>query len=269
MRLIITNGKLDLSQEYKNSAPYQQWCELMWNKAQQTLFGMEPGEPELPGDDELTVFVADANPPMFKLGQHDVVRVSTGVIADDLFVARAHDTDRNETVLIATTSERTIDIANGAFVVLSLNEWKQMPEWLELVRIFRNPIEAEAATRNGTVIIPWSGFDGWQGVLVHGAQIDDDVALDPSRMSELSLEAMIGVPDGISIEHHITNATWSDIAADENDNPFKVIDVHVSRIVVTKDGGVYVLVELNDGEHGRKIVGRHFSHSEAKERLSL
>lgn len=277
MHFVIANGKLSLTEDYRKTDTYNASLKLPLNVKANTLFGVVTTGPELPEDDELTVFVADVSGPMLRVGKHDLVRLEQEgtTIYDNLFLAWARNVDRNEDVIVAmcggTFLGANVTGANiSNFTELSLDAWAQLPEGKELVRVFRNPIEAEAATRNGIAVIPWSGRDGWQGVLVHGAQIEyNDTVLDLTSLPDkLNLTEMIGVPDGIPLERLDEHMSWDDIN-NFNDKTFEEVDARLSRVLVTKDGGIYVLVDIDDGYRGRKIVGRHFSHSEAKERLSL
>lgn len=140
-----------------------------------------------------------------------------------------------------------------------------MPESKELLRLFRDPAEANAAAPKGRVVVPHSTIDGWTGVIIHDAVnrfvtrydvVDIDFTFKPE------VRELITPPKGIHVNMSSARKETGDIYKVGLD-PFEDDIVRVVELVINDKGGIHVVVEIDDGVCGKKILGKLYPHDEA------
>lgn len=225
----------------------------------------------VPHDGEEIVVVADSHEPFHFVRFGSMV--STALCDNErceILLFRACNEDNGlETVIVAVSAYDTL--VQDGWRIVSGEKWEQVGRERCLVRRFPNLAAAQAAmTTPGEFIVPTEEIDGWKGLIVHGGDV---VANSNINSDHEQIANMLGVPDGWDIEKIHDDQPWSARSVFEHDSPFRKAFLSdrctFVRARVTSDGGVFLVLDVYDGENGRKFFGRQFSHEEARESLSL
>lgn len=269
MYFVIAQGRLSLSPDYLNSDAYKAWKDDI--ASQDQLFGLPRNNGRPPDVNEIAILIPDLGTDLFALEREKVTVIPADDLADTISVFCARDEDNgNRSVIVATTQLEEIEGGDVEFTVLPVGVWMRLAETEgACIGAFGSPSEAQHHITNGCIALKCNEQHGWQGIAVHGKQVDgegwdvmqDFLATAPQHAS------LVPIPDGI-VARQYESLYWDDIATPGN-RTFGEDGADVIKLVFMKSGGVYVLVEAKDGEHGRKLLGRLFSHDQAKENLTL
>lgn len=272
----IKDGELSLTEAHLASDAFKAWAELPLPEAHKQPFGVALSEPRAADDGELTVCVSNHNPQMIAVSR-DAIVARQDQLVDRLHLFWARDEDAGEDVIVAMTNiiasmdAGLVHLDDGDFAVIRPDSWHQMPENKELLRLFSSPAAAKLEVPNGRVVVPHSTIEGWSGLIVHDPftsfEQSSGITMLSHCLTKEQLKQLEG-PKGVRFKDIVAGKFTNEIYGTHLD-PFENDVVVVRELVLTKDGGVYVLVELDDGVGGKKIIGKLYPHDEAVIHLDL
>ncbi len=232
------------------------------------------GETRVPDDDKLTIVVIGHNELFHNVPTGNVLHAEDHEGSVYFFLAINEDDDGREVLVVWDDAGKDDDAPR--WVILSTEEWVQTRGTGRVIRIFLTKKEAEAALGDDDIVmLPITGPEGYRGVLAHCRAINPDDEFFYSNHEQFfrnctdeRLIQLLGIPDGIEFN---TSLDRVELTLDEvfSAHPFINLTTYVRRIIVTSDGGIFLVVSIIEGAYTRRIVGRQFTHMEARELLKL
>lgn len=223
-----------------------------------------------PGPGDIAVVVADARQPLRRVPRDAVTVTSVSEPNQDVYLFWAvNEDDGNKEVIVAFNSY------DDLWCIIGFDEWVQLPMNKELIRAFRNIEEARACIHDdGMVFVPIVMGGGWQGVAVHGHGNPWDTA-GIRNIEDRRLVEMVPIPSGWKVYNIIdwdVPPTIQGVLTESEANKIPEIlkDAELVCVIGTADGGAAIIARFREGEiGGTVIVGRTFTHEEAKLLLNL
>lgn len=188
-----------------------------------------------------------------------------------LFWAEDEDNGGQEVLVAWDTKmmglpEQTEDEDKRWFIVVE-GRWTQAPFGKEFVQLFKNKGDAlRYLDDHEVVVVPTDTVPGWKAVIVDGRY--------EYCFSEINehpeLVRILEFPDGLEIDNLLEtrDVKLGEVLIDAPDAK-GIADYCVERIVVTSNGEVFIIASTENGDAGKKIIGRRFTHEEAKKVLRL
>lgn len=235
---------------------------------------VDAGEPVF-GD--VAVVVADARRPLRRVPKNALTVTTVNETDNDVYLFWAvNEDDDNKEVIVAFDNWDVANNYDDLWRVIGFNEWVQLPMNKELIRAFQSVEEARACIHgDGLVFIPVEMREGWQGVRIHGhdSPWNNDAIHDAE---DRRLVEMVPIPSGWSVHKTfdgddipLLHQVLSESEADHR-LPMELKNAQFVRVVITADGGAAVIVRFRESEYGGTvIVGKTFTHEEAKTMLAL
>lgn len=263
MLFVIRNGKL-----VPTNPNFEDFYDV-----RNALGFVDAGEP-MPGD--IAVVVADGRQPLRRVPRDAVTITSVSEPNQDVYLFWAvNEDDGNEEVIVAFDNFDIANNDNDLWRIIGFDEWVQLPLNKELIRAFRNVEEARVCIHDdGLVFVPIVMGGGWQGVAVHGHDNPWDTA-GIRNIEDRRLIEMVPIPSGWKVYNIIdwdVPPTIQGVLTETEAGKIPEIlkDAELVCVIGTADGGAAIITRFREGEiGGTVIVGRTFTHEEAKLLLNL
>ncbi len=237
-----------------------------------------------PSEEGIVVLVSGGQPPIRSVPK-EVIVVANIIDASDatqevyLFWAVDED-DEDKEVIVVYNAHLARPPRKGYrehqyWWKVGFDEWLRDIEDCDYlwVRAFRSAVDASAYVLDeGFVFIP-TEIEGWRGAAIHGENVRERSEELISGRDPRIVKAM-GMPDGFDLK-----APFEAAVREENPGylwmlkltkkegvavPSIMSESPIERVVVTADGGIFIVVRVYEGEDGYKLLGRQFTHEEAK-----